>query len=57
MRIIDQPAKIFNSRAAAESVCVGLDAGEFRIVEDPKGSGRCLIMMVDEETGADIGYF
>ena len=45
------PHKVFINRAAAEAVVEGWDENEYRINEDPKGSGRCIIEILDEETG------
>lgn len=57
MNRINHPERIFNDRAAAEKAAEGLDPSEYRIDCDPKGSGRCKVMMLDEETGEEMGYF
>jgi len=57
MSITNQPAKIFNTFEKAQKACEGLESNEFRIDLDPKGSGRCLVMMLDDETGEEMGHF
>ena len=51
----NQPGKIFNSYDAAAKACALMDANEYRIDTDPKGSGRCLVRILDEETGEVVG--
>lgn len=58
MRMIaDQPHMIFSSVEAAQKAIsiMGFDDGELRIIIDPKGSGRCLIEVLDLEDGMVIG--
>lgn len=55
MMIGNEPHTLFNNYAAAEKVTVDIEANEFRIDVDPKGSGRCVIRILDEETGEVIG--
>lgn len=55
MMIGNKPHTLFNNYAAAEKVTVDMEANEFRIDVDPKGSGRCVIRILDEETGEVIG--
>lgn len=47
--------KLFKNRAEAEAVVEGWDENEYNINEDPLGSGRCFIEILDEETGDVIG--
>ena len=54
--MLNQPHTIFNNREAAEKIVIGWDASEYRIIEEPKGSGRCLIMTIDDATGDEMGY-
>jgi hypothetical protein len=53
--MMNLPAKIFNDHASAANACRFMDAIEFNIVTDPKGSGRCNVEILDEETGEVIG--
>lgn len=46
---------LFNSYEEALSVCHDLDENEYNIRVDPKGSGRCVIDILDEETGEVLG--
>jgi len=55
LKIANSAYKIFNSVEAAEKVVIGWDAGSYRINVDPKGSGRCFIEVLDEETGEVLG--
>ena len=58
MRMItDQPPMLFSSVEDAQNVIaiMGFDDGELRIIIDPKGSGRCLIEVLDLEDGMVIG--
>jgi hypothetical protein len=55
MTIINQPGKIFANYAAAAKACAMMESNEFRIDADPKGSGRCLVRILDEETGEVVG--
>ena len=57
MKIGKEPARIFQNYEAALKCCEGVGPSEYRIEKDPKGSGRCIIMCIDEETGEDLGYF
>jgi len=47
---------IFNDRLAAEKACRLMEANEYRIKEDPKGSGRCLVEILDEDDGMVLGF-
>jgi|TARA_R110000796_G_scaffold211516_1_gene327656 hypothetical protein len=53
--MMNLPAKVFNDYAAAAHTCRFMDAAEFRIVTDPKGSGRCNVEILDEDTGEVVG--
>jgi ABC-type uncharacterized transport system ATPase subunit len=58
MRMItDEPHMIFASvKDAQKAISVmGFDDGELRIIIDPKGSGRCVIEVLDLEDGKVIG--
>lgn len=55
MNIANQPHTIFKNEASAILICADFEPNEFRIMKDPKGSGRCIIYMLDEETGEVIG--
>ena len=55
MNIANQPHTVFNTEAAAMLICDDFESNEFRVVTDPKGSGRCIVEMLDEETGEVIG--
>lgn len=54
--LINKPPTAFKTFADAEKVVHDLDPTEYRIDVDPKGSGRCLVMILDEETGEQLGY-
>lgn len=45
--LINKPPTAFKTFADAEKIMHDLD---------PKGSGRCLVMILDEETGEQLGY-
>ncbi len=47
---------IFSSRKKADEIAATLKEIPHRIEEDPKGSGRCLIALLDEETGEFCCY-
>ena len=53
--MMNLPAKVFNDYEAAAHVCRFMDEAEFRIVTDPKGSGRCNVEILDEDTGEVVG--
>ena len=55
--ITDEPPMIFSSVEDAQKAIsiMGFDDGELRIIIDPKGSGRCLIEVLDLEDGMVIG--
>ena len=57
MMITSTIATVFNTSAAAEAavLLMGFDDGECRVIVDPKGSGRCIIEIIDLEDGAVIG--
>jgi len=55
MLIGNRPATIFKNNEAAMKICEGMDKSEYRIDADPKGSGRCLVRILDEETGEILG--
>lgn len=55
MNILNHPHTIFNTRKDAEHICRLMEANEFRIVEDPKGSGRCIVEILDVEDGTVLG--
>jgi hypothetical protein len=57
LTITRYPHKIFTTEAeaAATVALLGFEDGETRIQIDPKGSGRCLIEVLDLETGEVIG--
>ena len=55
MNIANQPHTVFNTEAAAMLICADLEVNEFRVIKDPKGSGRCIVEVLDEETGEVIG--
>lgn len=46
---------IFSNADAARDVVKDWDAKSYRINIDPKGSGRCFIEILDEETGEVLG--
>jgi hypothetical protein len=60
MNAIDRnrPAKIFNSAALAQEAidALGFEDGELRIQIDPKGSGRCIIEVLDLDDGEVIAH-
>ena len=47
--------KVFANEAEAKAIVSDWDEAEFRINIDPKGSGRCFVEILDEETGEVIG--
>jgi hypothetical protein len=55
MLIGNHPPHIFANYEAALAACVYMDANEYRIDTDPKGTGRCLVRVLDEETGEVVG--
>lgn len=55
MLITDCPGHIFANYEAAAKACALMDSNEYRIDTDPKGSGRCLVRILDEETGEVVG--
>jgi hypothetical protein len=55
MNITSQPHTVFKNEAAALLICADFEANEFRVLTDPKGSGRCIVEMLDEETGEALG--
>lgn len=56
MSILNHPHTVFNNRQAAEHTCRLMESNEYNIKEDPKGSGRCIIEILDEEDGTVLGY-
>ena len=56
MSILNHPHKVFNNRQGAEHTCRLMESNEYNIKEDPKGSGRCIIEILDEEDGTVLGY-
>lgn len=57
MDIRYQPHTLFNTEAEARAMVsrMVLEANEYRISVDPKGSGRAVIEILDEDTGEVIG--
>jgi hypothetical protein len=49
MTICNAPHTIFKDFEAAQKVANTLDGTPHEIVPDPKGSGRCIIKLFDEE--------
>lgn len=55
MRLLtNDPPRIFNTQAQAEAAATQLAQGEdegwtYRVIPDPKGSGRCIIKAYDED--------
>lgn len=47
--------QIFSTEDAARKVVSDWPAGSYNINVDPKGSGRCFIEILDEETGDVLG--
>ena len=56
MAMLNNPHTIFNNRALAEHTCRLMEPNEYRIKEDPKGSGRCIVEILDEEDRTVLGY-
>jgi len=55
MRLLtNDPPQVFQTLAAAEAAAAQLAQGEdegwtYQVVPDPKGSGRCIIKVYDED--------
>lgn len=54
--MLNQPHTVFKTRAMAEEVCRLMEPNEYRIKEDPTGTGKCLVEILDEDDGMVLGY-
>lgn len=54
--MLNIPHTVFKTRALAEEVCRLMEPNEYRIKEDPTGTGKCLVEILDEDDGMVLGY-